>query len=157
MDARDFNLSALRCGRAGAGAGVRDRRLSLVGVTVLRCPSTFPGGGVLLPSDVSELLVHIPLAQRGSSSRLALSSVVAVVRARVLRAMEHARDFVEDPAVLVIVWAELLLCDHTPASVLYPHRVGLLSELVHLLLLAQLLERDIDERRVPVLRNPDDV
>ena len=37
VDARYFNLSALRCGRAGAG--VRDRRLSLVGVTVLRCPS----------------------------------------------------------------------------------------------------------------------
>ena len=87
---------------------------------------------------------------------MALPSVVAVVRARILRAMEHPCDFVEDPAVLIVVWAELL-CDHTPASVLYPHRVGLLSELVHLLLLAQLLERNIDERRVPVFRYPDDV
>ena len=120
-------------------------------------PLDVPRGGVLLPSDVSKLLVHVPLAQRGSSSRLALSSVVAVVRAHVLRAVEHPRDFVENPPVLVVVWAVLLLCDHTPASVFYPHRVGLLPELVHLLLLAQLLERDVDERRVTVLRDSDDV
>ena len=81
---------------------------------------------------------------------------MTVVRAHVLCPMEHPCDLVEHPSVIVVVWAELL-CDHTPTSVLHPQRVGLLPELVHLLLLAQLLERDIDERRVPVFRHADDV
>ena len=89
---------------------------------------------------------------------MALPHVMSVVGACVLCAMKHPRNFVEDPAILIVVWSELLLlCDHTPASVLYPHRVGLPSELVHLLLLAQLLERNVDERRVPVLRYADNV
>ena len=84
------------------------------------------------------------MAQLGSSSRLAVPPVMAVVGPGVLRAVEHPRQFVEDPTIVVIVGAELL-CDHTPSPVLHPYCMGLLPEFVHLLLLAQLFERDVDQ------------